>query len=104
MANFIIKKKSNNWSQQKDCLHRRRKELGKQIKEGILSKSEMNRGNEGEPEFDKKVQNYDKWKKEKEPLMKDWGKINREFKKHGEESRPHSIDNLRPEGKKLVYD
>ncbi len=104
MANIIINRKSRSWNRQKDSLHRRRKVLAEEIKEGIMSKSEMNRGTEGEPEFDAKVTRYDKWKGVNEPKMKEFSEINREFKKQGEEGRKHSIDNLRPDGEKLIYD
>ena len=107
MPNIIIRgsrKDSDRWQDRKDYLHNRRKQLGEQIKDGIMSKNEMNRGEEGDPDFQKKVEQYDNWKKEKEPLMKDWHDINREFKKHGEEGRKHSIDNLRPDGEKLRFE
>jgi len=103
MANIIIRK-SQSWNKQKDVLHKRRKFLAKSIKEGIMSKAEMNNGNEGEPAFDAKVQRYDKWKKKNEPKMREFSEINKEFKKQGEEGRKHSIDNLRPDGERLIYD
>jgi len=98
----LHKEPPREWQSRKDFLHKRRKRLAEQIKEGIMSKSEMNRGEEGEPDFDNKVARYDKWKKNKEPLMKEFSEINREFKKQGEEGRPHSIDDIR-EGK-LKFD
>lgn len=106
MANIIINRKSRSWGQRKDVLHRRRKVLAESIKEGIMSKSEMNRGNEGEPEFTAKVEKYDSWKKDNEPKMSEWGKINREFKKHGEEGKPFSMDVIREakvSGKNIKY-
>lgn len=98
---------SGNWKYRKDYLHKRRKELSERIKEGIMSKSEMNRGEEGEPVFDTRVEQYDKWKKEKEPLMQEWNQINREFKKQGEEGKPMSIDVIRDStfnGKNIKYE
>ena len=66
----------------------------------------MNRGNEGEPDFDVKVEKYDKWKKDKEPLMREWSDINKEFKQHSEEGKPMSIDLIRESnssGKNIKY-
>lgn len=102
-SRYVKGKHNNEWnSNRKDYLHKRRLELGEKIKEGIMTKSEMNRGEEGQPDFDEKVVQYDKWKRAKEPLMNEWSKINKEFKQHGEECRPHSIDDIR-EGK-LKFD
>jgi len=98
----LHKEPPKDWQRRKDYLHKHRIELGEKIKEGIMSKSEMNKGEEGQPNFDIKVQRYDQWKKEKEPLMKEWSSINKEFKQHGEEGRPHSVDDIR-EGK-LKFD
>ena len=98
----LHKELPRDWQRRKDFLHKRRMEITEQIKDGIMSKNEMNRGEEGQPDFDNKVQIYDKWKKDKEPLMKEWNEINREFKKQGEEGRPHSIDDIRE--KKLKFD
>lgn len=104
MANIIINRKSRSWNRKKDGLHKRRRILACEIQDGIMSKSEMNRGNEGEPEFEAKVARYDGWKEVNEPKMKEFSEINREFKKHKEEGRRHSIDDLRPDGSKLIYD
>ena len=111
MPNIIIKGspyvkggRSDNWQKQKDYLHKRRIELSEKIKVGIMSKAEMNRGNEGEPEFDARVQRYSRWSKDKDKDIREFQEINREFKKHGEEGRPISLDNLRPDGKKLKYE
>lgn len=104
---YIITRREKSFHHRKDGLHRRRKELVGQIKDGLLSKSEMNKGNEGEPEFDKRVSDYDKWKKKKEPLMREWSDVNKTFKKHGEEGKPLSIDFIREElstGKKVKYE
>lgn len=98
----LHKEPPTDWRRRKDYLHQRRQELTEKIKEGILSKSEMNRGEEGQPDFDVKVRQYDKWKKEKEPLMNEWSSINKEFKQHGEEGRSHSIDDIREN--KLKFD
>src|SRR3990167_4001182 len=93
----LHKEPPQNWgSRRKDFLHKRRLEISDKIKEGIMSKGEMNRGDEGEPDFDERVARYDKWKEEKEPLMREFHEINKEFKRHNEEGRPHSIDDLRP--------
>lgn len=106
MANIIINRKSRSWQKNKDKLHNRRKFLAEQIKEGIMSKSEMNSGEEGEPAFDEKVSYYDKWKKDNEPKMREWSDLNKEFKAHGEEGKPMSVDSVREsktKGKDIKY-
>ena len=100
--NIIIRK--DNWNKQKDFLHKRRVELSERIKDGIYSKSEMNRGEEGESEFDKRVEKYSQWITSKDKEIREWQNINKEFKKHGEEGRLHTLDNLRPDGDKLKFD
>ena len=99
----LHKEPPRDWgSKRKDYLHKRRLELSEKIKEGIMSKSKMNKGEEGNPDFDAKVEKYNKWKDKKESLMKEWSEINREFKQHGEEGRPHSMDDIREN--KLKFD
>lgn len=98
MANVIIRKRSS-WSREKDCLHKRRKQLSENLKRGMFSKTEMNRGEEGQPEFRKRVQDYDKWRDYNKSRTEEWHRINRQFKKRGEEGRPHSLDDLRSDGK-----
>ena len=95
---------NDNWQRRKDYLHKRRKELVEQIKPGIFSKAEMNRGEEGEPEFDSKVEKYSQWVTTKDKEIRELQNINREFKAHKEEWRVHTLDDLRPDGPKLVYD
>ena len=102
MANIIIKGPKKSWSARKDYLHRRRKDIAEGLKRGIYSKAEMNRGNEGEPEFDARVEKYCQWEAYNKPRMNEWNEINREFKAKGEEGRVHSIDDIR-EGK-VKYD
>lgn len=96
--------KDESWQRRKDYLHKRRKELAERIREGIYSKSEMNSGNEGDPEFDKRVGKYSQWVTAKDKEIREMQDINREFKKHAEEGRVHTLDDLRPDGPKLVYD
>lgn len=91
--------KNDNWNRRKDFLHKRRLKLSERIKDGIMSKSEMNKGEEGEPEFDKRVSKYSQWITQRDKDIQEWHKINREFKEHKEEGRPHSLDDLRREGK-----
>lgn len=100
----LHKEPPRDWQRRKDYLHKRRLELGERIKEGIMSKRQMNSGDEDSPEFKEQVERYDVWKKSKEKDMAEWSKINREFKQHGEEGRPHCIDQLRPDGGKLKFD
>lgn len=107
MVGIIIKgsscvkgdRKDDNWQRRKDTLHKRRKELTEEIKKGIFSKSEMNRGEEGEPDFDARVEKYSQWATAKDKKIREWLDINREFKKHNEEGKVHSLDDLRKEGK-----
>jgi len=101
---YVGGKRSDNWQKQKDSLHKRRIELAEKIKVGIMSKAEMNRGNEGEPEFDARVQRYSRWANDKDKDIREFQNINREFKKHGEEGRPISLDHLRPDGEKLKFE
>lgn len=112
MPNIIIhgspyvrgSQKSGSWQRDKDYLHRRRQQLAEHIKDGIMSKSLMNSGNEGEPEFDKRVEKYSQWVTAKDKEIREFQKINRAFKQHGEEGRPVTLDNLRPDGPKLKYE
>ena len=99
-----VRGNSTDWnSRRKDELHKRRKELAESIKDGIMSKTQMNKGEEGEPEFDKQVQKYSQWVTVKDKEIREFHNINREFKKHGTEGLPHSLDDLRKEGR-LRYD
>ena len=99
---IIIRGKRKSWHRQKDVLHTRRRVLAGKMQDGIMSKNEMNRGSEGEPEFDARVEKYDKWKGKNQSNMNEFHDINKEFKKHGEEGRPHSIDDIRPGGKMIT--
>ena len=104
---IIVRKSRKNDSRfhvRKDHLHKRRQFLGEEIKRGIMTTHEMNKGNEGEPEFDAKVKKYDDWREHNKKNTEEWAGINREFKSHGEEGRPHTLDNLRKDGKKLKFD
>jgi hypothetical protein len=95
-----VRGNSDTWNgRRKDELHRRRLELAEKIKDGILSKSQMNRGEEGEPEFDRQVKKYSQWVTTKDKEIREWQNINREFKKHGEEGKSHTLDDLRKEGR-----
>lgn len=102
MANIIIKKRSSNWNRRKDFLHKRRKELAEQMKPGMFSVGQMKKGETKFMSHDEQVEKYDKWKKTNEKNMADWGAINREFKKQGEEGRVHSLDDIR--NNKVIYD
>jgi len=104
---YILRRSSRSWHRQKDSLHQKRKELAGQIREGLMTKDEMNRGDEGEPEFDSRVQKYDKWREKNEPRMREWSEINRSFKQNQEEGRPQSVDSIREQlvtGKQVRYE
>lgn len=101
---IIVKKgKSNSWKNQKDILHRRRKQLAGELKEGIFSKDQMmQRDCKTEADEKKRVADYDKWKKKNEPKMREWSDINKKFKENKEEGKPQSIDAIREN--KVKYD
>lgn len=94
---------SKEWDRNKDALHKRRKELAEKMKHGMMSASQMTRGTDGIISHEEQVEKYDKWKAKNEGNMKEWGDINREFKKNGEEGRAHSLDDIRQEGR-MIYD
>jgi len=105
MANIIIRKSRNQdtrWGVRKDYLHQRRKELAEQMKPGMFSVNQMKKGTDGFMSHEEQVDKYDKWKNVNEKNMTEWGKINREFKENKEESRVHSIDDIR--NNKVIYD
>jgi len=92
---FIFKKTNNSWSHRKDILHEKRKELAEKIKPGMMSTSQMKKGTDGFMSHAEQVEKYDKWKESNTNNMKQWSDINKEFKKHGEEGRVHTLDDLR---------
>ena len=105
MANIIIRKsggKSNNWQRRKDYLHNRRKQLTETLKDGIMSRGQMMKGETKFMNHDEQVAQYDKWRNANEGNMREWSDINKEFKKNGEEGRVHSIDDIRDN--KVIYD
>ncbi len=67
-----------------------------------MSTSQMKKGTDGHMTHDEQVAKYDKWKGNNEKNMREWGDINKEFKKQGEEKRLHSIDDIR--NNKIIYD
>ena len=87
----------------KDELHHRRKFLEGGLKETIFSKDKMEqRDCKDEDHENKRTKDYDLWKKQKlsdgtinENAMAEWSKINKQFKKMGEENRLHTADQLR---------
>lgn len=93
----------DSWQRQKDILHRRRKELEGDLKQTIFSKDKMMANDcHTETEEEQRANEYDKWKRTKdvsgksnEGKLKEWLEINREFKKHNEEGKPISADDLR---------
>lgn len=103
MANIIIRRKEENWNRYKDSLHKERKQLADDLKTGIFTKSQMNWSDcRNEEEQNKRVYDYERWKGKNEGKMRRWNEINREFKKHSEESKVHSIDDIREN--KVKYD
>lgn len=99
---YIITSKTRKWNVRKDDLHKRRKELSESMKDGLMSTSQMKKGTDGLMSHEQQVSNYDKWKEKNQGNMNEWHGINKEFKEHGEEGRPHTIDNIR-DGK-ITYD
>ena len=97
MVYIIIKEKissSNLHTMSKDQLHERRKKMEDEMRDGLLTKDQMDMVDCK----DKKVNGVTN-----EERMRDWSECNREFKRRGEEGRPHSVDDIR-ESKKIKYD
>lgn len=92
----------NDWSRRKDQLHKERKVLAEQMKPGMFSVGQMKKGTDGFMDHDQQVAKYDKWKEHNKKRMERWSEVNREFKKHGEEGRAHSLDDIR--NNKVLYD
>lgn len=93
---------SNDWNRRKDQLHKERKALAEQMKPGMFSVGQMKKGTDGIVSHDEFVNKYDKWKEHNKNKMERWHSINREFKQHSEEGRPHSLDCIR--NNKVLYD
>lgn len=92
----------NDWNRRKDQLHKERKILAEQMRDGMFSVGNMKRGTDGIVSHDEFVSKYDKWKEHNQKKMERWHSINRAFKQHGEEGRPHSMDCIR--NNKVLYD
>ena len=93
----------DNWRKgEKDYLHKRRKQLAETMRDGIMSTSQMKKGTDGTMSHEEQVHKYDKWKDANNKNMRDWSDINKKFKQHGEESRVHSVDDIR--NNKIKYD
>ena len=112
MPYFIIKSKTKDVSHMsKDELHHRRKFLESGLKETIFSKEKMEqRDCKDKDQENRRTADYDKWKQSKmtdgtthEQAMSEWSKINKQFKKIGEEGRLHTVDQLR-ERKAVKHD
>ena len=94
---------SENWSKDKDRLHYRRKELEGDLKQTIFSKDKMwCMDCQSDKEENKRAEDYITWKETKDKIgqtneqkMAEWAGINRKFKEHNEESKPHDADELR---------
>ncbi len=107
MANIITSKTRHQkeWtSQRKDALHKRRKQIAGELKDGIFTKDQMNWHDcKGLGEEKKRVSDYMKWQAKNKPKMEEWAKINREFKANNEEGRKHDMDDVRKR-KSIKYD
>jgi len=94
----------------KDELHRKRKQLGAELKEGLFSKDKMEqRDCQDKDHEEKRVNDYVRWKETSvrgqtnEQKMENWGKINKEFKRRGLEGKPQCMDFIR-QRKNVRYD
>lgn len=113
MVYIIIKEKissSNLHTMSKDQLHERRKKMEDEMRDGLLTKDQMDMVDcKDKADEERRVNQYVNWKDKKvngvtnEERMRDWSECNREFKRRGEEGRPHSVDDIR-ESKKIKYD
>lgn len=91
-----VKKRTDNWQQRKDILHRRRMELVESLRRGIFTHGQMmQRDCHSEAEENERVLNYCQWKTAKDKEIEELHKINEEFKKNGEEGKPFTLDNIR---------
>lgn len=86
----------------RDELHKRRKELAIEMKDGLFDKDQMNWHDCKTPsEENKRVTDYDRWRttkvkgKTNDERMKEWSDINREFKRRNLEGKPQCIDFVR---------
>jgi len=98
----IIVRKSQSWSKKKDALDKERKKLAEEMKPGMMSASQMQKGDDGFMSHDEQVKKYDQWREKNEGNMRRWGEINKEFKAQGDEGRSHSLDDIRPDGKLIL--
>ena len=84
-----------NWQREKDILHKRRKEIVDKMRPGLMSRSQMMRGHDGDGNEDKQTARYDKWKEANQHNMNEWSSINKKFKEKGEEGKPMNMDMIR---------
>ena len=112
MPYIIIKNsQSGRWNKNKDFLHQRRKELEQDLKQTIFTKDQMNMVDcKSETEEHKRTLDFMRWQKTRdksgktnEEKQREWHNINRTFKKHNEEGRIHTTDDLR-NSKQTKYD
>ncbi len=107
----LHKEPPRDWQQRKDFLHKRRKEIEADLRSTIFTKDQMNMVDcKDEASEERRVVDYDGWKMTKDKIgktnedkLREFNEINREFKKHGEEGRVHSSDDLR-NNKPIKYD
>ena len=105
--NIIVRKKSSSWRHRKDQLHRRRQYLADAMRPGMMSTSQMKKGESEFMSHDEQVSKYDQWQRANDKNMTEYLEINREFKANGEEGKPHSLDAIRESktsGKNIKYD
>ena len=96
---IIVRGKGSSWSSRKDVLHDRRKVLSEKMQDGLMSRSQMMKGHDGDGNEDKQTEKYDKWRDKNVNNMNEWHGINKEFKENGDEGKAHSLDDIRSDGK-----
>ena len=87
----------------KDWIHKRRKQVEGELRETIFNKDKMWQMDcRTKDDEEKRLSDYDRWKKTRtklgktnEELMAEWGTLNREMKRKGEEGKPQCLDFVR---------
>jgi len=87
----------------KDAVHKRRKLVESELRKTVFSRDKMWQTDCHDKDQEaKRVNDYRKWQKTKtglgktnEQLMSEWGDLNRDFKRRGDEGKPQCIDFVR---------
>jgi len=87
----------------KDRVHNRRKLVEAELRKTVFSRDKMWQTDCHDKDQEaKRVNDYRKWQKTKtglgktnEQLMSEWGDLNRDFKRRGDEGKPQCIDFVR---------